>query len=251
MKVLYAAANREGSYHQYSRFLQSIKHKDIELQTAGYQRSIKDLTADYTLDALLNFSKTDKSFIHNNNYSYYVKQIELFAPDLIISDLEIFTSKIALELKIQLWQVSSFLLYWALPDNIKKQMKAWSSSSYLLSFGNSNNKKQINNMIMSSNKRYVVSHLCDTIYADNIKDGFEWVRPEFNFYDVGSANNSIARGYETITADLFYNQKTFEFDVDISDPEALVLSEVECLYNKDGKMDIRINDNVKFLKELL
>ena len=250
MKILYAAGNREGSYLQYKRFLQSIKHKNIELKTAGYQKSIKDLNADYTLDALLNFTKDDKGLFYNGNYNYYYKQIQSFAPDLIISDLELYTSLIALELKIQLWQVSSLLLYWAIPDEIKNQMNIWISSPYAFSFGAPSNIQKIKHILANSNKRYVVSLLCDTSYTTNLKDHFEWIRPEFELTDV--VNTNVSDGSETTIADLFYNQKEYCFDhVNKNDPEAIIVSEIDKLYSHNGSMAIEINDNVKFLKELI
>jgi hypothetical protein len=250
VKILYALGNREGSYFQYKRFLQSINHKDIELQVAGYQKSIQDLNVDYTLDALLNFSKDDTSITYNGNYNYYYKQIQSFTPDLIISDLEVYTSIIALELNIQLWQVSPLLLLWSLPKNIHSAMNILALHSYPFNFGSKDIRAKFNHVVKQSNKRYVVSHLCDTQYASNIREGFDWSRPEFELDD--NISNNISPGYEITTADLFYNQSRYEFHgVNQMEPEALIVSETDKFYSRESPMSIQINDNVKFLRELL
>lgn len=248
MKILYAAGNRDGSYPQYKRFLQSIKNKNIILKTAGYQRSIKDLDADFTLDALLNFSTDDKGITHNGNHNYYSKQIQVFAPDLIISDLEPFTSILALELDIPIWQVSPLLLYWAIPLDTRKKTGIGAINAFV--FVSLNSLEQKYKLITRSSKRYVVSHLCDTAYASNINMNFEWVRPEFELDD--TITNNVSSGAAIQTADLFYNQKSYCFDnVDTTDPEALLVSGIDKLYTMEKAMTIDINNNVKFLKDLI
>ena len=250
MKILYAAGNREGSYLQYARFLQSMRNKNIDLKTAGYQKSIKDLNVDYTLDALINFTKDDSTITINGNYRYYQKQIETFAPDLIISDLEIYTSTIATELKIKLWQVSPLLLYFAIPDKIKLDLNIFANNRYTFEFISFGGKSNINNILNKSNKKLVVSHLCDTQHHTNIKDNYEWLRPEFDFYE-GIKTIKVSNGCEMETADFFYNELPYSFDVNKSDAEAIFLSELENYYNKKEKMKIEINNNVKFLKEMI
>jgi hypothetical protein len=249
VKILYAAGNRPGSRLQYDRFLQSMRGKNIELKTAAFQQSLGDLNCDYTLDALLNFYHTEKDITYNGNYQYYCKQIQTFAPDLIISDMELLTSIIALELHIQLWQVSSLLMYWAMPDEIKKQMDIFWSNAYIFYFGSDKTKQKMSYVINNSDKRFVISHLCDTEYAGNIKPGFEWIRPEFQLNDDMSKTPAISNGHETITADLFYNQRPLSFSVDKSDPEAVTLSELEMFYGRQKPIGIKINDSVQFLME--
>ena len=65
-------------------------------------------------------------------------------------------------------------------------------------------------------------------------------------------NTNTSDGNETVTSDLFYNQKEYCFDhINKNDPEAIIVSEIDKLYSHNGSMAIEINDNVKFLKELI
>src|SRR6266404_4618483 len=112
MRILYAANNSYSSSHQLDRFIKLLSNK-YDLKIAAYKRSMGSNDIDFTLDALLNFSNSRNTYKPNGNYQYICNEIKRFAPDLIISDLEIFTSMAALELGIKLWQVSPALIYYS------------------------------------------------------------------------------------------------------------------------------------------
>lgn len=178
MRILYAAANRFGSFFQLERFLQSVKNQNNIIKIAAYKKSIGTLDIDYMLDALLNFTNPDAGLSFNGNYKYYYNEIKRFAPDLIISDCEIYTSIIALELNIKLWQVSPILLYNALPDKLKNIIPIYKNHAYLLSH-NLLRKDYLNYIINSSDRKFVLSHLCDIETRPDLIKGYEWARPEF------------------------------------------------------------------------
>ena len=211
-KILYAAGNRFGSYFQLKRFVSSIRNKNIELKIAAYKSSIGDLDADYTLDCLLNFANTNGSSSKNGNYRYYRNEIKRFAPDLIISDVEVYSSLIALDLGIKLWQASPLLIYNALKQEIKYNTNIHKHYSFLLdtSF---RKKKNIYSIIESSNRKFVVSHLCDINKNINLIDGFEWARPDFilsenisndiEFFVAGSNYRNIINSVKNTNTSIF------------------------------------------------
>lgn len=182
MKILYAADDRAGSFFQLKRFVDSVKNSDIQLKIAAYKKSLGTLDVDYTLDCLLNFTNPDENFSSNGNYVYYFNEIRRFAPDLIISDFEVLTSLIALELGIKLWQVSPLLLYYAIPFSVKYNTKINKDYANLFS-SNFRKKKYVNYIMNNSDRRLVVSHLCDSDKHITLRNGFEWVRPDFVLAD--------------------------------------------------------------------
>jgi len=177
LKILYAAGNRLGSFYQLKRFLQSIQHKNYIIKTAAFKKSLGDLDVDYTLDSLLNFTNINEiSF--NGNYSYYSNEIKRFSPDIIISDFEIFTSTIALELNIKLWQFSPINLYYAINNDIKYNLGIHKNYFHLLDSSPRKN-GYILNLLNNSNRRFILSYIGDSKYNNIVSDTYEWVRPNF------------------------------------------------------------------------
>ena len=177
LKILYAAGNRIGAHFQLKRFLQSIQHKNYIIKTAAFKKSLGDLDVDYMLDSLLNFTNPEEiSF--NGNYSYYSNEIKRFAPDLIISDFEVYTSTIALELNIKLWQFSPINLYYGINNDVKYNLGIHKNYFFLLDSSPKRN-GYILNLLNNSNRRFVLSHIGDSKYNNIISDNYEWVRPNF------------------------------------------------------------------------
>jgi hypothetical protein len=177
MKVLYAAGNRLGSFFQLKRFLESIQCKNYDIKIAAYKISMGNIDVDYTLDALLNIANPN-NISFNGNFTYYANEIKRFSPDLIISDFDIYTSLIALDLNIKLWQYSPIILYYALKYEIKYNSKLHKTYWHLLDSTPPKN-NYIQSIINNSDRRYVVSHICDSAYKNIITENFEWVRPNF------------------------------------------------------------------------
>ncbi len=178
MKILYAAGNRLGSNYQLKRFLNSISNKNYNIKVAAYKKSIGDLNVDYTLDCLLNFTNPEGTISFNNNYSYYYNQVKRFSPDLIISDFDIYSSVLANDLNIKLWQYSPINLYYALDNKTKKSVAIHKYYSHIIE---SDHKKfdYINYVLNNSDRKFVLSHLCDCENAPTLTNNYEYARPSF------------------------------------------------------------------------
>lgn len=311
IKILYAAGNRLGSYFQAKRFLDSIKHKNYNIKIAAYKLSLGNMNADYMLDSLLNFTNPNEiSF--NGNYTYYYNEIKRFAPDIVISDFDIYTSIIALELNIKLWQFSPINLYYAMNNEVKYNIGIHKKYFHLL---DSNNKRNgyITNILNNSDKRFVLSHLCDSNKNNIITDNFEWIRPNFILEDgtkktdylivlpkpnkniifslkekqsilfssfaqetynnievidilkendynkcIEKCNHYVSDGTAVFLADAFYNQKYCISFPRYDDIETIIGSMTNeyygfgsSNYNETYKINIEINNKVKFISEHL
>jgi len=176
MRILYAASNNLGSKIQLWRFYQSVKNLPIEIKYAAYSKSSPNINIDWTLDALINPFRPNSLSLNNDNVHIYFEQIKKYNPDLIISDLEYFTSYIANLLDITLWQCSPLLLHFALTH--KSKYNAGLSNQYIhLLKQDSEEYQKIINIISNSNANFVYSHFGDIINPPDLKDGFGWIRP--------------------------------------------------------------------------
>lgn len=176
LKILYAASNSMNSRIQLERFIKAIENKPYQLKIAAYKKSSSNVSIDWTLDCLLNIFKPDHISLENENFEIYFQQVKNFNPDLIISDLEYFTSYIANVLNITLWQCSSASINFALPQSQKHNLGLFKQFYYLFHKVPLNNQRIIN-MLDNSNCNFIYSHLGDTVADINIKDNFEWIRP--------------------------------------------------------------------------
>ena len=116
MKILYAAGNFTSSKYQLYQFVKYLP--DCQLKISGYQNHIP-FNIDFTLDFLHDYKNNHSNIFKNKNLQKYADQINKFKPDLIISDLCIYSSIIAIELNIPLWQYSPYLLLWSHESSIK------------------------------------------------------------------------------------------------------------------------------------
>src|SRR5271166_1958276 len=120
MKILYAAQNNQNARIQLSRFLEAMQGSNHQIKVAAYKRSSpKNVSIDWTLDALLNFCQPEVLSLNNDNLVIYFEQVKSYSPDLIISDLEYFTSFVANEMNVPLWQCSSSLINFAITKRDK------------------------------------------------------------------------------------------------------------------------------------
>jgi hypothetical protein len=174
LKILYAAGNWENSKYQLLRFMEAIKDKPYNIKIAAYKKSsFSSLNIDFTLDCILHYKYPHVLDKLNNNFSIYLDQIRSFNPDLIISDLEYFSSRVAYILNIQLWQCSSLFTTFAL-KNRKRDNSTYSYHLY-----NDKNVFFYRNIIDNSDKIFYYSNLCDISKSES---NFEWIRP---YYKVG------------------------------------------------------------------
>lgn len=257
MKILYSAGNRPGSYQQLKRYY-PILQKDHQVKFCSYKSSIKELNIDYCLDSLLNFSKPNAGISFNGNFSYLSKEIEKFKPELLISDFELYTSIIAMEQNIPIWQVSPMLLYYGLSKQLKTDLGIHKYNSHIISADRGKH-QYIKNILNNSKIKIIVSHLCDIENKPDLLPGYQWCRPEFILNQI---ENEIvySDGMAYNLADNFYNQKYTIINSTHQDLETAIGSSVTEYFGlgqnnsqavEVKKMNIKINEEVKFLGEML
>lgn len=191
MKILYAASNRPGAKLQLTRFLQHI-NPTYTIKIAGYQDM--NMYLDWTLDALKDIFNPNRVSLENDNYEIYASQIKAYAPDLIISDLEYYTSYAGQQLDIEVWQVSPLLVYSGFSDNELDLFVKY--KQFLITYN-----KILKNTIFNSNRRFMYSYLCDIEGLPKSKEGYEWVR---SYSQIGKISTAC---HHNIVAALHKNNK--------------------------------------------
>lgn len=176
LKILYAASDNQNAKLQLHRFIQAIKDKPVQLKIAAYKDYSPNVSIDWTLDSLLNLFNKDQISFDNLNFKFYFEQIKYYNPDLIISDLEYFTSYIANELNITLWQCSSSIINFALTKGQKYNLGIFKEYSYVFN-KNPQHVQRIVNILDNSNYKFVYSHFGDYATPPEIQEGYEWIRP--------------------------------------------------------------------------
>ncbi len=185
MKILYAANNSTASKIQLRRFLDAIQDKPYNIKIAAFKKSSpRGVSIDWTLDSLINIFKPQSISFKNENLSIYYEQVKQFSPDLIISDLEYFTSHIANILNIKIWQCSSALINFALTKKQKYNLGVFKHHAY--SFNKDPLQVQrLVNMLENSDHNLIYSHFGDVENKLEIHNNFEWIRP---YYKIGQTS---------------------------------------------------------------
>lgn len=203
LKILYAASDNENSLIQLSRFLKAIEGKPYIVKIAAYKKSSpKNVSIDWNLDCLKNIFKPEQVSKNNDNFTTYFEQVKYYNPDLIISDLEYYTSYIADVLNITLWQCSSFLIAFALGRGAVSNTGFTKHYSYLTKRGGERN--EITYLLNNSNCNFVYSHFGDLPNSPELKSNFEWIRP---YHEVGK--NYIPCSHNVVAGLLKNNKNIF------------------------------------------
>jgi len=177
MKILYAASNNQNAKIQLSRFLRAMEGSKHQVKIAAYKKSSpKNINIDWTLDALLNIYRPDLLSLQGDNLNIYFEQVKDYSPDLVISDLEYFTSSVAKELDINLWQCSSSLINYALVRNEKYNLGLFKFHAHALNRDTVHSQRMVN-ILDNSDRNFVYSHYGDMNEPPTLMDGFQWVRP--------------------------------------------------------------------------
>lgn len=231
MKILYAASNNQNAKIQLSRFLKAMDGSQHQIKIAAYKKSSpKDISIDWTLDAVLNIYRPDLLSLNSDNLSIYLEQVKSFSPDLVISDLEYFTSCVANELDITLWQCSSSMINHALSRKEKYNLGLFKYHAHSLN-RDAVDTQRIVNIIDNSNCNFVYSHYGDMNSPPILREEFEWIRPY----------HQVAKDYvpckHYITAALPYNNKRV-LDVLKRYPDSVVFTE----NTKEHYYDVRVKD---------
>ena len=200
MKILLALNDREDAKIFAHRFISAISSKNYSLKIAAYNKSTTyGMPIDYNLESLKYiYNAKFRSFTGTPLETYY-NQIKHFNPDIIISDMELYTSHIAKLLNIKIWQVSPLLLHYSTPLAAKAQIGFFAQYQYffLLGFELS---EIIRNCIYNADKRFVYSHFGDA-NVFNIEKNFEWVRP---YHNIGKV--SLPCSHNIVSA-VYHNDK--------------------------------------------
>lgn len=235
-RLLYAANSYPSSNAALTRFLSSFS-AFYEIKVAGYSSSLKEGEyLNWNLDALLDFRKQfNRLSFKNSNFSLLKRAVKSFAPDLIISDCELFVSTIALELGLPLIQVSPFLLYHGTPE------KLFLRTHYSSIIRDIVKSRRVNDVLSYSKKRLILSHLGDLEERPALHPGYEFCRP--NYEAPGGISPSSAIGL----ADAFYHGTKLNIEADYNDPQSIVVSQFAQHYQ--GPINLR--EDVLFLSQHL
>ena len=163
-----------------------MKNTPHQIKIAAYKNSSpKNVSIDWTLDALLNIYKPELLSLNNDNLAIYFEQIKSFAPDLVITDLEYFTSYLASQMNIPIWQCSSSLIQYALAPEEKYDLGLFKYYAHSLNRDTDRTQRTIN-IIDNSNSNFVYSHYGDTAQPPTLRNGFQWIRPYHQVYRVSA-----------------------------------------------------------------
>lgn len=251
MRILYAASDRFGASKQAS-VLYNILKNNYNVSVVGYSNTTDHLITEYNLDVLLNFAeRNSKPVTNTKNYKQYLQLIKSMRPDLIISDLEIYTSVAALELNIPLWQYSPVLLYYALDKRIKDKLNIYNQHSHLFN-ENYDIKEYYNYIIANSDKNFIPTFLSDYDHKLHLKNNFILTRPYYNILE----NTSEGYGDTQTISDAFYSGMD-HFASQISEIESLLNLQLGKLLGLFQMMDNQkyqlvkhcssVNENIQFL----
>jgi hypothetical protein len=188
IKILYAAGNTYESKLQLERFIEHVDYQKINIKIAGYKNYCIENCTNWILDTCNLPDKSGKYLFSNNKYlDIYEEQIKKFDPDLIISDLEIYTSYLALKLNKKLWHVSNKLYNFAIAKIYKEHINI--HRFYQSLYEHSHFYKSIYDLIQSADKNFVYSHFCDIEEKIFLKEGFNLIRP----YYYSGKNSNVAK----------------------------------------------------------
>jgi hypothetical protein len=139
--------------------------------------------------------------LENDNLQIYFDQVKYYAPDLVISDLEYFTSYVAGVLDIATWQCSSSLVNYGLERNEKYHLGVFKYYAYSIDRDEKYRQRLIN-LLDNSNGNFIYSHFGDVGEPPQLQSGYEWVRP---YHQTGK---STIPCQHYLVAGLLHNDKT-------------------------------------------
>lgn len=236
MKILYAASNNLNAKIQLSRFLKAMRGSNHQIKIAAYKTSSpKNTNIDWTLDALINIYRPDLFSLNNDNLSIYFEQLKSFEPDLVISDLEYYTSYVANELDVTLWQCSSSIINHALVGKEKYNLGLFKYQAHTLNRDPVHVQRAVN-VLDNSNCNFVYSHYGDMESPPVLREGFEWIRP---YHQV--AKNSVPCQHYVTAALSGRNKRIVDVLKKYPDSVAFIENGQEYYRNVQAK-DIRNED---------
>lgn len=218
-KILYGMGKRFGAAFQFIRIKSSLKEHTIK--SCGFYSFTKNIPhINFLLDSLYVPLKNKMQHFHDS----FEEQVKSFNPDLIISDDDIMTARIANKLKIPLWYCSPTLLLEAAKIPNKQVDYAYFIDENLI--------RKIHLKFPPAEKRLVYSPLGKFNFID-LKKGYEWVEPEV-YQAVGDSNVSIStRPKLNEYLKYFNNWKPCDSIVDFK-PGSKIISSGETVFLADA-----------------
>ena len=175
MKLLYALSPSSEANLRLLRFLKAIIGQNHTIKIAAYRSSIGFIKADWTLDALHDPHNLEFYPLDSETLKLYRKQVEYFAPDLILSDMEIFTAEVAISIGIPFRLIGSWLMHFGMMQDGMRLRHA--TARYPVLAPSNPNIKRLSYLTHNAECNLVYSHLCDLSEAPILKSNFFWVRP--------------------------------------------------------------------------
>lgn len=237
MKILYAADNNGHAKIQLERFLQKVDKNKFNIKISAYRNYFPNCKVDWTLDCLLLANLEYKiSFVNNRYLDIYLEQVRKYNPDLIISDCEFYTSFVATQLNIKLWNVSNKLFNYAIHGIYKKYAQLY--KNYLYLYRDSVLDGRLKTLIQAADKNYIYSHWGDAKESPSIIDGMEWVRPYFSTGEV-----SVPCQHKYVAADIDNSKNIIDF---IKDKQDCVLFTNDILFSIKDVMHKSFKDQKEY-----
>jgi len=210
LKILYAASDSYSAKIRMMRFLRCIDGK-YNVKVAAYKKSgILDIV-DWTLDSIKDVASLKYRF-DSDNLAVYYNQVKQFKPDLIISDLEPYTSYIAKELNIKIWQVNPKMLFHGM-DRVDKHYLCLRYNFSILFNYDCTVYITLNDALNTADRKFVYSHFMDAENTPKLNSGYEWVRP---YYLIGDKSKPC--NHEIVGATLTEDRKPHIFLNKFNDP---------------------------------
>ena len=168
VRILYALSDNAESIEICRRFLEATTDKNFKIKIAAYCKNSMPFHVDWNLEACEKFYGKRAFSAHNENLKIYFEQLKLFNPNLIICDLEKYTTYIADILNIKIWQVSPVFLH--LATKLRLNIRKYYGESFEDAFAPENINKNSINM--------AYTYLCDYDSNSLIHD-YPVIRPYF------------------------------------------------------------------------
>jgi hypothetical protein len=175
MKLLYANSRYSGAHLRFDRIYTALQDQHT-IRVAGYANN-SDYPLDWTLDALYGPLGSNRIHYDTALFTAYCQQVEAFAPDLIISDLEPFTSHLAKELNIEIWQMSPSLMTHGVREGPTSGLRSRYGSIVNGGEYSASNSKWFQDALHNASRKLIYSHFGDLINPPALNSGFEWLRP--------------------------------------------------------------------------
>ena len=232
-----------------SRWLKNITGHDI--RTFAYYTNSQFLSSvNYILDTLFENAEncvfTEFGIkgprVNKKIAELIITDISDWNPDLIISDCEIISAKLAKLLEIPLWYCSPIL-----------QFVGWDHDR-----GEGKTPNSYFNKLPKADRNFIYSPLCDIEDRPILKEGYEWCRPyyqdpeiitteDISLIEKAAKDNLVTTGETSFVADCIYSEWPFFISPNPNNIEQMINARI-CDYRKIAT-NLGRQSNISLLKE--